>query len=74
MSAYDSRVRLLNQIGPKGVGLALREGYRAATGRYILSIDCDVVEILPQFRGIFGPSRKDTTERSAVVSRTNRSS
>jgi dolichol-phosphate mannosyltransferase len=47
------RVRLINRTKPNGVGLALEDGYRAATGRYILSMDCDFVEILPQFRGIF---------------------
>jgi glycosyltransferase involved in cell wall biosynthesis len=35
------------------VGRALREGYRAATGRYILTMDCDFVHILPEFRDLF---------------------
>jgi dolichol-phosphate mannosyltransferase len=53
ISASEARVRLINRNKPNGVGLALRDGYRAATGRYILSMDCDFVEILPQFRNIF---------------------
>jgi dolichol-phosphate mannosyltransferase len=49
----DPRVRLINRSKPNGVGLALKDGYRAATGKYILSMDCDFVEILPQLRGLF---------------------
>jgi hypothetical protein len=53
ISAGETRVRLVNQVKPNGVGFALRQGYRAATGRYILSMDSDAVEILPEFRGMF---------------------
>jgi SAM-dependent methyltransferase len=49
----EPRVRLVNRTGPNGVGRALRDGYQAATGRYILSMDCDFVAILPEFRGLF---------------------
>jgi dolichol-phosphate mannosyltransferase len=49
----EPRVRLVNRSMPNGVGLALKDGYRAATGRYILSMDCDFVQILPQFRSLF---------------------
>ena len=49
----DSRVRLLDRSMPNGVGRALKDGYRAATGRYILSMDCDFIEILPQLRPLF---------------------
>ncbi len=49
----DPRVRLVNRSMPNGVGLALKDGYRAATGKYILSMDCDFVHILPQLRGLF---------------------
>jgi dolichol-phosphate mannosyltransferase len=49
----EPRVRLVNRSKPNGVGLALRDGYRAATGRYILSMDCDFVHILPQLRSLF---------------------
>jgi glycosyltransferase involved in cell wall biosynthesis len=53
LMASDSRVRLVNRLQPCGVGRALADGYRAATGRYILSMDCDFIEILPQLRGLF---------------------
>ncbi len=49
----EPRVRLVNRSKPNGVGLALKDGYRAATGKYILSMDCDFVHILPQLRGLF---------------------
>jgi dolichol-phosphate mannosyltransferase len=49
----EPRVRVLNRQPPNGVGCALREGYAAATGSYILTMDCDFVEILPEFRDLF---------------------
>jgi glycosyltransferase involved in cell wall biosynthesis len=47
------RVRLIERKPPNGVGLALRDGYAAATGRYILTMDCDFVQIVPEFRDLF---------------------
>jgi glycosyltransferase involved in cell wall biosynthesis len=49
----EPRVKVLNRQPPNGVGHALREGYAAATGRYILTMDCDFVHILPEFRDLF---------------------
>ena len=53
MARVDPRVKLVNREMPNGVGLALRDGYAAATGRYILSMDCDFLHILPEFRDLF---------------------
>jgi dolichol-phosphate mannosyltransferase len=53
LAASDPRIHLVNRSKPNGVGLALKDGYRAATGQYILSMDCDFVEILPQLRSLF---------------------
>ncbi len=53
MAALDSRVRLINRTPPNGVGLALRDGYGAASGRYILSMDSDFTLILPELRDLF---------------------
>lgn len=53
LAAFDRRIRLVNRTKPNGVGLALKDGYAAATGRFILSMDCDFLEILPQLRGLF---------------------
>ena len=49
----DSPVRLVNRSKPKGVRRALKDACRAATDRYILSMDCDFVEILPLLRLLF---------------------
>lgn len=46
-------VKVLKRQPPGGVGRALRDGYAAATGSYILTMDCDFVEILPEFRDLF---------------------
>ena len=53
MARLDPRVKLVNRSFPNGVGLALRDGYAAASGRYILSMDCDFLHILPEFRDLF---------------------
>jgi len=53
VAASEPRVKVLNRRPPNGVGRALREGYAAATGSYILTMDCDFVEILPEFRDLF---------------------
>ena len=53
LSKAEPRIKLINRSKPNGVGRALADGYRAATGKYILSMDCDFIEILPEFRGLF---------------------
>lgn len=53
ISRGEPRVKLVNRKLPNGVGRALRDGYAAATGRYILSMDCDFVQIVPEFRDLF---------------------
>ena len=49
----EPHIKLVKRKPPGGVGRALREGYAAASGKYILSIDCDFVAIAPEFRGLF---------------------
>jgi len=49
----EPRVKLINRTPPNGVGRALRDGYRAASGRYILSMDSDFLLILPELRDLF---------------------
>jgi dolichol-phosphate mannosyltransferase len=53
VAATNPRVKLLDRKPPNGVGRALRDGYAAATGRYILTMDCDFVQIVPEFRDLF---------------------
>ncbi|MGH9837761.1 MAG: glycosyltransferase, partial [Blastocatellia bacterium] len=53
LAEAEPRVKLINRMPPGGVGRALRDGYAAATGRYILTMDCDFVQIVPELRDLF---------------------
>jgi SAM-dependent methyltransferase len=53
LAAREPRIKLINCTPPGGAGRALRDGYAAATGRYILTMDCDFVQIAPEFRDLF---------------------
>ena len=53
LAAREPRVHLVQRTSNPGVGGALRDGYAAATGRYVLSLDCDFVLIVPELRDLF---------------------
>jgi glycosyltransferase involved in cell wall biosynthesis len=53
LAEREPRVRLINRPPPGGVGRALRDGYAAVTGRYILTMDCDFAHIVPELRDLF---------------------
>jgi len=53
IAKLEPRVKIVDRKPPNGVGRALRDGYAAASGRYIFSMDCDFVQILPEFRDMF---------------------
>ena len=53
MAAKDSRVRPLHRQPPNGVGRAIADGLHAATGRYVLTMDCDFEHLLPELRDLF---------------------
>jgi SAM-dependent methyltransferase len=53
LAAEDPRLRLIERAPPGGVGRALKDGYAAARGRYILSMDCDFQLIIPELRDLF---------------------
>ena len=53
LSMYDQRVRPIFRTPPNGVGRAIAEGMAAATGRYVMSMDCDFLHILPELRDMF---------------------
>jgi dolichol-phosphate mannosyltransferase len=53
VASTEPRVKLVKRNPPCGVGRALRDGYAAASGRYIFSIDCDFITIAPEFKGLF---------------------
>ena len=52
-ASREPRVRLLSRTPPNGVGLALRDGVAAASGEYILTMDCDFVQVIPELRDLF---------------------
>ena len=49
----DARIRPLYRTPPNGVGRTIADGYRAATGEWILSIVCDFQPLLPEIRALF---------------------
>ncbi len=53
MAAADPRIRVIDRPPPAGVGRALTDGLAAARGRYILTLDCDFVPIVPELRDVF---------------------
>ena len=53
LAAGDPRVRPVFRTPPNGVGRAIADGYRAATGRWVLSMDCDFQHLLPEMRDLF---------------------
>ncbi len=52
LAGKDSRVKPLHRTPPNGVGLAIAAGLAAASGRYVLTIDCDFQHLLPEFRDL----------------------
>ena len=53
LAAADSRIKPIFRTPPNGVGRALQDGYKAATGQWILSMDCDFQHLLPEIRDMF---------------------
>lgn len=53
LARADARVKPLHRKPPNGVGLAISEGLAAATGVYVLTMDCDFQHLLPEFRELF---------------------
>lgn len=53
LARAEPRIKLVDRKPPNGVGNALRDGFAAATGRYVLTMDCDFIQILPELRDLF---------------------
>ena len=49
----DPRIKLVRRSMPNGVRRALRDGLAAASGDFILLMDCDFQHILPDITGLF---------------------
>jgi hypothetical protein len=52
-AAMEPRIRPVYRRPPNGVGRAIRDGYSAATGQWVLSMDCDFQHLLPEIRDMF---------------------
>jgi dolichol-phosphate mannosyltransferase len=53
LAGEDSRITPVHRVPPNGVGLALRDGYAAASGPWIMSMDCDFQHLLPEMEDMF---------------------
>lgn len=53
LAARNPLVRPVLRSPPAGVGRAIADGLKAATGRWVLSMDCDFQRLLPQFQDLF---------------------
>jgi dolichol-phosphate mannosyltransferase len=52
LAAADPRIKPLYRNPPNGVGRAIADGLGAASGRYVLTMDCDFQHLLPEFRDL----------------------
>jgi dolichol-phosphate mannosyltransferase len=53
LARQNDRVKPLHRNSPNGVGRAIAEGLSRASGRYVLTMDCDFEHLLPEFRDLF---------------------
>lgn len=53
LATKDARIKPLQRVPPNGVGLAIAEGLAAASGKYVLTMDCDFQHLLPELRDLF---------------------
>jgi glycosyltransferase involved in cell wall biosynthesis len=58
LAVKEARVRPIHREPPPGVGRSLADGLHAATGRYVLTMDCDFEHLLPELRDIFDAATK----------------
>jgi dolichol-phosphate mannosyltransferase len=72
LALEDSRIKLIRRSMPNGVGRALRDGFAAAKGDFILTMDCDFQHLLPELADLFATVAKGADV--AVGSRFSRES
>jgi dolichol-phosphate mannosyltransferase len=53
LAATESRVKPVHRAPPHGVGRALADGFRTVSGSYVLMLDCDFQQLLPELRELF---------------------
>jgi SAM-dependent methyltransferase len=49
----NPRIKPVYRVPPNGVGRAISDGIKAATGNWILSLDCDFQHLLPDLCAVF---------------------
>lgn len=58
LAEEDPTIKPVFRTPPNGVGRAIADGYRAAKGEYVLSMDCDFQHLLPELRDLFDAAAK----------------
>lgn len=53
LAASNKGIKPVHRDPPHGVGRALAQGFKTATGRYVLMLDCDFQQLLPELRELF---------------------
>lgn len=53
LAQEDAVIKPVYRTPPNGVGRAIADGLRAATGRYVLTMDSDFQHLLPEFEDLF---------------------
>lgn len=53
MAGQDPLIKPIFRKPPNGVGLAIADGMRKATGKYIFTMDCDFQHLLPEMKDMF---------------------
>jgi SAM-dependent methyltransferase len=53
LAAKHSFIKPIFRTPPNGIGLALADGFAAASGRYVMTMDCDIRQLLPEMRDMF---------------------
>lgn len=53
LAEADHRIKPIHRRPPNGVGLAISDGIRKATGQYLLLMDCDFQHLMPELRDLF---------------------
>jgi dolichol-phosphate mannosyltransferase len=59
LTRQDPRIKSVHRAPPNGVGLTITDGLRLATGKYVLSLDCDFQHLLPEVRDLFDGVAED---------------
>jgi SAM-dependent methyltransferase len=53
LAATEPLIKPVYRQPPNGVGRAIADGYKASSGQYVLSMDCDFQHLLPELRDLF---------------------